>query len=68
MKYIKCDNCGKKIYFGKKVWNDGCHCGVYCSAKCFAENYGGEYELDKDFADNCMCEVHSEKKSNKDNK
>lgn len=57
MKYVKCDNCGKPIYFGSSYYSDGTHCGVYCSAQCFYGAYYSTNEMDEDAAENSACEI-----------
>lgn len=57
-KYIKCDNCGKKIYFGEEVYKFHGYAGLYCSAECFADSYGEVQELDTELADDCYHKVY----------
>jgi len=38
-KYIKCDCCGKRIYFDDECYGMNGRCGKYCSGKCFAYAY-----------------------------
>lgn len=59
-KYIKCDCCGERIYFGDTIWNFGGYCGTYCSAECFACVYGEESELTKEHAEDCMCKIYDD--------
>ena len=59
-KFILCDHCNKRIYFGEEVYNDGVHCGTFCSAECYAVAYGSTFELNEEYAENCCCEVYTE--------
>lgn len=59
-KYIKCDCCGKKIYFGEEVYYFDGYCGTYCSAECFAGVYGAESMLDEELAENNLCRVYDD--------
>ena len=36
-KYVRCTNCGKKIYIGDDVCTS--ERGIFCDAHCFAEYY-----------------------------
>lgn len=38
MKYVKCDQCGKKIYVGEKIVQRNGFCGIYCSWECYLPN------------------------------
>lgn len=59
-KYIICDCCGKKIYFGDTIWYFGGYCGTYCSAECFGYAYGQEDELTEEYAEDCDCTVYDD--------
>ena len=59
-KYIKCDNCGKRIDLGSEVYYYSGYCGLYCSAECFADSYAEVTELDEDVAENCMHTVYDD--------
>ena len=61
-RYVKCNYCTKRIYFGTTVYRYNGYCGVYCSAKCFADKYGIETELNEDLAHNCCCTVYDDDK------
>lgn len=56
-KYVLCDGCGNKIYLGSDVFVSEGYCGVYCSAKCYADSYATIKVLDEDEAENCMCNI-----------
>lgn len=59
-KYIKCDNCGKRIYFGEEVYKFSGYAGLFCSGDCFADSYGEVQELDNELADDCFHVVHDD--------
>lgn len=59
-KYIKCDCCGKKIYFDDEIYYFDGYCGTYCSAECFAAVYGDTDILDEELAENNMCKVYDD--------
>lgn len=49
-KYTKCDHCGKRIYFGDKVYTDEHNVGIYCSKHCFCERNIYEEQFREEFA------------------
>lgn len=49
-KYIKCDFCNKKIYFGKTAYHRS-FCTVYCSIDCYFDANGGEAIVDEDLVE-----------------
>ena len=59
-KYIKCDCCGEKIFFGDRIYYMNGYCGTYCSADCFVCMYGEYDELTEEHAENCMCEIYDD--------
>lgn len=59
-KYIKCDNCGKRIYFGEEVYKFSGYAGLFCSGDCFADSYGEVQELDDELADDCFHTVYDD--------
>ena len=59
-KYIKCDYCGQRIYFGDEIYYQDGYCGTYCSAECFACTHGDYGELTEEHVENCMCEVYDD--------
>ena len=59
-KYIKCDNCGKRIYFGDELYKFGGYAGLFCSAECFADSYGEVQELDYELANDCYHTVYDD--------
>lgn len=59
-KYIKCDCCGKKIYFNDEIYFFDGFCGTYCSAECFATTYGEREELTMEHARNCGCKIYDD--------
>ena len=59
-KYIKCNCCGKRIYFGEEVYRYKGYCGVYCSADCFADAFCITNELDEELAYDCCCTVYDD--------
>lgn len=64
-KYIKCDCCGQRIYFGDTIYYRDGYCGTYCSADCFACVHGDIEELTEEHAENCMCKVYDDDKTAK---
>lgn len=60
--YIKCECCGKKIFFGEMVYLHQGYCGTYCSAECYADTWGSSAELDKGLAKIKGCEVYTDEK------
>lgn len=61
-KYIKCDCCGKPIYFGETVYNREGYCAVYCSGDCYANDHADIRELDEDMADDCRCVIYDDER------
>ena len=59
-KYIKCDCCGEKIYFGDPIYYMDGYCGTYCSADCFVCVYGDNDILTEEHAEDCLCEVYDD--------
>lgn len=59
-KYIKCDNCGKRIYFGEEVYKFSGYAGLFCSGDCFADSYGEVQELDDELANDCYHTVYDD--------
>ena len=64
--YIKCDCCGKKIFFGDVVYLHRGYCGTYCSAECYAENWGESAVLDEILAEDNGCEVYNDERRKKE--
>ena len=64
--YIKCDCCGKKIFFGEMVYFYHGYCGIYCSAECYADNWGESTELDEKLAENNGCKIYNEEQRRKE--
>lgn len=58
--FIKCDCCGKKIYFGDNVYQFGGYCGCYCSPSCFTSMHAESDIVNKELAENCCKEVYRE--------
>lgn len=58
--FIKCDSCGKKIYFGSEIYQFDGYCGCYCSGECYANAHATTNILTPDEADNCRCRVYKE--------
>lgn len=56
-RFVLCDSCESKIYLGSEFYCFDGYCGVYCSAKCFAEAHATTKVLDEEEADNCGCEI-----------
>lgn len=65
VKYIKCDCCGKKIFFGDVIYFHHAHWGIYCSAECYAKIEGVSDELDEILARNNDCEVFDDEQRKK---
>ena len=59
-KYIRCNQCGKRIDFGEEIVKFPGYCGLFCSPECFAEAYADFYTLDENVADNCCQEVYDD--------
>lgn len=59
-KYIKCDCCGERIYFGDDIYYQDGYCGTYCSAECFAITHGDQDILTEEHVENCMCKVYDD--------
>lgn len=59
-KYILCDCCQKKIYFGEEVYYHTGYCGTYCSAECYAECWGDTHTLTEEFAEDNSCTVYND--------
>jgi hypothetical protein len=59
-KYIKCDCCGKRIYFGEEIYKFGGYAGLFCSSDCFADSYGEVQELDDEIAYDCFHKVYDD--------
>lgn len=55
--YVKCDCCGKKIFFGDVVYFHNGFCATYCSAECYADSWGDSAELDEELAKDNGCEI-----------
>ena len=59
-KYIKCDCCGGRIYFGAPIYYMDDYYGVYCSAKCFTYAYSDGDILTEKHAKNRMCKIYDD--------
>lgn len=59
-RYVKCNRCNKRIFFGEKVYRFKGYCGVYCSANCFADTHCVVSELDIELAENSCCTVYDD--------
>jgi len=60
MKYIECNCCGKKIYFGENIIHHKMYCGIYCSNKCFLIALVPERcigTLNMEIAENCGIDI-----------
>lgn len=64
--YIKCDCCGKKIFFGDVVYFHHGYCGTYCSTECYADSWGESAELDEELAEDNGCEVFNDEQRKKE--
>ena len=64
--YIKCDCCGKKIFFGEMVYFYHGYCGIYCSAECYADNWGESTELYEKLAEDNGCKIYNEEQRRKE--
>ena len=58
-KYIKCDFCCKKIYFGQTAYHRS-FCTVYCSIDCYFDANEGEATVDDDFVEECDRKVYDD--------
>ena len=61
-RYVRCNHCNQRIFFGSKVNHYKGYCGVYCSAECFAQEHSVETELNEELADNSCCTVFDDDK------
>lgn len=59
-RYVKCNRCNKRIFFGEVAYRFKGYCGVYCSANCFAETHCVISELDIELAENSCCRVYDD--------
>lgn len=59
-RYVRCNCCNKRIYFGEEVFRFKGYCGVYCSDECFADAFGEVQELDIELAEKCCCTVYDD--------
>lgn len=59
-RYVKCNCCGKRIYFGETAYRFKGYCGLYCSADCFADSHCVVSELDIELAANTCCTVYDD--------
>ena len=59
-KYVKCNCCNKRVYFGERVYRFKGYLGVYCSAQCFAETHCVVTDLNEELADNSCCTVYDD--------
>lgn len=62
MKYVECDNCGRKIYMGQRIVQRKGFCGIYCSDGCYLRNdpFRAVYELTEELADDSATEIKEE--------
>ena len=58
-KYIKCDCCGKKIMFGDFALTMN-YCGVYCSDKCFTDEFAKAVVASEELAKDCDCKIYDD--------
>jgi len=58
-RYIKCDNCGKKIKFGDVALTKD-YDGVYCSDECFADVFSSAFTVSKDSVYDLDCKVYDD--------
>lgn len=59
-KYIKCDNCGKKIYFGEEIVSDREYYDIYCSAECYAVGTADFDTLTEEYAEECGHTIYND--------
>lgn len=59
-KYIKCDNCGKRIYFGDEIFRFPGNAPLFCSEECYVDAYGEVQELDEALAEDCWRKVYDD--------
>lgn len=64
--YVKCDCCGKKIFFGDVVYFHNGFCATYCSAECYADSWGDSAELDEELAKDNGCEIFNDEQRKKE--
>lgn len=62
-KYVRCDNCGKKIHFGELICiHDDDETDIaYCSSKCLVDSYKGEFVLTEEQATYWGFEIFDDK-------
>ena len=58
-KYIKCDNCGKRINFGETAYHFD-YIDVYCSAECYCDANSYIGTVDDYFVTECDCTVYDD--------
>lgn len=56
-KFIKCEHCGKKIYFGDTVYYDTYGDICCCSAECYIALSGKMDKLDEELAERYLWEI-----------
>lgn len=61
-KYIKCECCGKRIYFGEDVYRFLGNAPLFCSADCYADAYGVVEYLNDELATDCWRKVYDDEK------
>jgi hypothetical protein len=62
-KYIKCEHCGKKVYFGDYITTGETEDSVaYCSDTCLVNSYGGRFILDETQANYWGFKVYDDSK------
>ena len=58
-RYIKCDNCDKKIPFGAFAYHFE-YDGVYCSEECYCTATANGGVVNEDFVYSCNCVVYDD--------
>ena len=59
-KYVKCDCCSKRIYFGDEIYRYPGNAPLFCSAECYVSMYGEVEYLDDELADTCWRKVYDD--------
>ena len=65
--YIKCERCGKKIFFGDVVYFREGHYAIYCSTECRANDLGETYaELNRELVEDKGCQIFNDEQIKKE--
>jgi hypothetical protein len=59
-KYIHCDGCDERIYFGDEAFVLNGYCGIYHSPECFCDAYADIIIVDEETTVDRRCKVYLE--------